>query len=163
MIHAWTRLYLPEIPGIMSLIFTAVASVKTSWSLLAKMISTYEEWCNRRVNFPQLWHFELNRLDRITDKPDSIQRHFLFKTNKDWKWQLSTMRGTHNLFGKWLGGLSQCRSTMKAATRFISTEIPGNLRILSSNRKLLHCSGWQQQDLRRFLEEVRQISPSLQK
>ncbi|XP_015772142.1 PREDICTED: N-acetylglutamate synthase, mitochondrial-like [Acropora digitifera] len=64
------------------------------------------------------------------------------------------MRGTHNLFGKWLGGLSQCRSTMKAATRFISTEIPGNLRILSSNRKLLHCSGWQQQDLRRFLEEI---------
>lgn len=64
------------------------------------------------------------------------------------------MRGTHNIFGKWLGGLSQCRSTMKAATRFISTEIPGNLRILSSNRKLLHCSGWQQQDLRRFLEEI---------
>jgi len=64
------------------------------------------------------------------------------------------MRGTHNLFGKWLGGLLQCRSTIKAATRFISTEIPGNLRILSSNRKLLHFSGWQQQDLRRFLEEI---------
>ncbi|KAK2561609.1 N-acetylglutamate synthase [Acropora cervicornis] len=64
------------------------------------------------------------------------------------------MRGTHNLFGKWLGGSLQCRSTIKAATRLISTEIPGNLRILSSNRKLLHCSGWQQQDLRRFLEEI---------
>lgn len=64
------------------------------------------------------------------------------------------MRGTQVL-GQPFGRLFQCRPTIKAiSSRFISSYILGRRSAVSSNQKLFHSSGWQQQDLRRFLEEI---------
>ena len=64
------------------------------------------------------------------------------------------MRRTQ-VFRQPFGRLVRCRSRNKTVTAcgHFKTELPGR-RVISSNRELFHSSSYQQQDLRRFLEEV---------